>query len=69
MNFIKSPKFALFLTLVSVATLAVLFIATDPQSARLSGVLVAIVALYGVFWGVFLLVSELLFYKTLKNRR
>jgi heme/copper-type cytochrome/quinol oxidase subunit 2 len=59
MNFLKSSKFALLLIVVSVLVLTILFSATDPQSARLMGVLVAIVALYGVFWGVILLVGGL----------
>jgi tellurite resistance protein TehA-like permease len=67
MKFIRSSKFALFLTAVSATILAVLFFATNPQSARLLGVLVVIVALYGVFLGVILLIGNLIAYRRTKK--
>lgn len=68
MNFIRSSKFALLLTIVSVLTLAILFFATDPQTARLFGILVVIIALYGAFWGIVLLVSNMIFPKKRKSK-
>jgi NAD/NADP transhydrogenase beta subunit len=59
MNFLKSSKFAWLLTVVSVLALAVMFFTTSPQSAKLFGILVVIIALYGVFLGVVLLVGSL----------
>ena len=59
MDFIRSTKFALSLVIVSALVLSILFFATNPQSARLFGVLVVVVALYGLFWGVILLISNL----------
>jgi hypothetical protein len=68
MNFVKSSKFALSLTVVSILVLAVLFFATDPQSARLFGILVAIIALYGMFLGTILLIYNLLTFRRRRNR-
>lgn len=68
MNFIRSPKFALSLVSVSVLVLLVLFFTTNPQSARLLGVLVVVVALYGVFWGVILLFSDIIMRKKRKQK-
>jgi cobalamin synthase len=68
MNFVRSSRFALLLVVVSVLVLAVLFFATDPQSARLFGILVAIVALYGMFLGIVLLVCNSLAIKRKRNR-
>jgi hypothetical protein len=58
MSFIRSSIFALSLLIASVLVLTVLFFATDPQSARLLGVLVVIVALDGSFLGAFLLIGN-----------
>jgi heme/copper-type cytochrome/quinol oxidase subunit 2 len=68
MNFIKSSKFALLLTAVSVLTLTVLFFTTSPQSAKLFGILVVIIALYGLFLGVVLLISGMITSRQRKNR-
>lgn len=68
MNFIRSPKFALSLIMISALVLTILFFTTDPQSARLLGVLVVIVALYGVFWGIILLFSDLIMRKKRKQK-
>jgi hypothetical protein len=53
-------KFPLVLIAASVLVLTILFIATDPQSARLTGILMAVVFLYVLFWGIFLLGGNLL---------
>lgn len=68
MNFIRSPKFALSLIIISALVLTILFFTTDPQSARLFGVLVAVVAIYGIFWGVILLISDIVVRKKRKQK-
>jgi hypothetical protein len=59
MNFLRSTKFALLLTALSVLSLGVFFFTTSPQSAKLFGILVVIIALYGAFLGVILLIGNL----------
>jgi heme/copper-type cytochrome/quinol oxidase subunit 2 len=68
MNFLRSSKFALLLTAVSVLILATLFFTTSPQSAKLFGILVVIIALYGVFLGVILLIGNLFTSRKRKKR-
>lgn len=54
--------------LISAIVLGILFFTTDPQSARLLGVLIVVIALYGLFWGIILMICNIFNRKKMRQK-